>query len=363
MKIITIVGARPQFVKAAAVSRVLRQHCDEVIVHTGQHYDKNMSDVFFEELGIPKPDYYLQVGSNTRTKQIAEIMIRLEDVLIMEKPDYIIVYGDTNSTLAGALVARNLDIPIIHIEAGLRSFNNQMPEENNRIITDRISTILFCPTEAAIKNLADEGRTNGVYMVGDVMCDAVFYYSTIMEQQNKNHYIKKLIGVFNKIDSMDKWYLATIHRAENTNDLLKLSEVLDALERLNHLVLFPVHPRIKFMVKQLFTIHQYTNINFVEPIGYLDMLYFLKNSVKVITDSGGLQKEAYLLNIPCITLREETEWVETLKGNLNVLCKINTDEIQSKVYDTVIDNNCKLNYYGDGATAIKICDIIRNQII
>ena len=328
MKIVTIVGARPQFVKAAAVSRVIRKEHTEILVHTGQHYDNNMSDVFFEELHIPKPDINLGVGSGTHAKQTAEMMVGIEEILLNEKPDYLLVYGDTNSTLAGAIAASKIHIPIIHVEAGLRSFNMRMPEEQNRILTDRISTLLLCPTNVAVENLRKEGLTEGVNNVG------------------KNTPVKE-------------WYLSTIHRAENTDSIEKIKEILDAFEQLDAPVIFPVHPRTKGLVREVKETHGYKNILFVEPMGYLDMLYFVKNAKKAVTDSGGLQKETYILDTPCVTVRDQTEWVETLVGNHNILAKPNAKDIVEKVMNTVIDYDKKEAYYGNGNAAEKICELIR----
>lgn len=358
MKIVTVVGARPQFIKAAAVSRVLREKHEEILVHTGQHYDNNMSDIFFEELHIPKPEVNLGVGSGTHAKQTAEMMIGIEAVLLKENPDYLMVYGDTNSTLAGAVSAAKIHIPIIHVEAGLRSYNMRMPEEQNRILTDRISTLLLCPTEAAVENLKKEAITAGVHNVGDVMCDAVLYYSRLLEEHPKEYYFSHLEGIYNQINVKENWYLATIHRAENTDSIEKIREILNAFEQLDAPVIFPVHPRTKGLVTQLHEQNQYQNILFVQPMGYLDMLYFVKHAKKAITDSGGLQKETYILDTPCVTVRDQTEWVETLIGNHNILAKPVSADILDKVTGTVIDMKSKKNYYGTGDAARKICELI-----
>jgi UDP-N-acetylglucosamine 2-epimerase (non-hydrolysing)/UDP-GlcNAc3NAcA epimerase len=361
MKVVTIVGARPQFIKAAAVSRVLRKQHTEILVHTGQHYDENMSDVFFEELHIPRPNYNLKVGSGTHANQTADMLKGIEDILLKEKPDYLLVYGDTNSTLAGALAAVKIHIPIIHVESGLRSFNMHMPEEINRILTDRISAFLFCPTDTAVRNLTNEGITKGVYNIGDVMCDAVLYYSQIIENHSKQYYFDRVIGLLQpNISCLDKWYLATVHRAENTDDILKVKEILSAFEAFDKPVIFPVHPRTKNMVIELNDKYNYKNIVFIEPLGYIDMLYLTKHAETVVTDSGGLQKEAYIFNTPCVTVRDQTEWVETLVGNHNILAKPDSNDILNKVYKTIIDNNERQNYYGLGNAAEKICDIIRS---
>ena len=355
-KIITVVGARPQFIKAAVVSRQLKDNFEEIIIHTGQHYDSNMSDVFFEQLGIPKPKYNLGIGSGTHGKQTGMMLEKIEEILFKEKPDYVLVYGDTNSTLAGALAASKLLIPVIHIEAGLRSFNINMPEEQNRILTDHISKILFCPTQTAVDNLKKEGITNNVYNVGDVMCDSVLYYSKLANATLKIQTLN-LESIYEK-KVIDKWYLATIHRAENTFDDKKLLEILKALNELDELVIFPVHPRIKKMVDDLNKQFQYNNIYFVKPVDYLTMLFLTKNAKKVITDSGGLQKECYILNVPCITVRDQTEWVETLKRGYNTLSKPVYGELKEKIENAQIVDINKINYYGDGNSSKKIVNIL-----
>ena len=316
-KIITVIGARPQFIKASVVSKELKKYFNEIIVHTGQHYDKNMSDIFFEQLDIPKPKYNLGIGGGTHAYQTGNMLIEIEKVLLDEKPDYVLIYGDTNSTLAAALAASKLLIPVIHIEAGLRSFNMNMPEEQNRILSDHIAKILFASTDEAVNNLKNEGITKNVYNVGDVMCDSVLYFS---KKVSKKDFKVELNPIYEKKE-INKWYLTTIHRAENTEDDKNLSEILKALNELDELVIFPVHPRIRKMVDSLVKKNNYDNLYFVEPVDYLTMLYLTKNSKKVITDSGGLQKECYILDVPCITVRDQTEWVETLKRGYNVLSK------------------------------------------
>ena len=359
MKIVTVVGARPQFIKLAAVSRVLRKKHQEIIVHTGQHYDTNMSDIFFEELEIPKPDYNLNVGSGTHAEQTAQMLMGIEKILLNEKPDYLLVYGDTNSTLAGALAASKIHIPVIHVEAGLRSFNMRMPEEQNRILTDHISEILFCPTETAVKNLKKEGIERNVYCTGDVMCDAVLYYTSDSEKKTENRIdeLECWYGDKNKLRE-EKWYLSTIHRAENTDAKEKIEQILAALEVLEHPVIFPVHPRTKKMVQEICTQEGYKNIICVNPIGYKEMLYFTKNAVKVVTDSGGLQKEAYILKVPCVTVRDQTEWVETLPGGHNILAKPEKEDILNKVNNTEQDWSNHPDYYGSGHAAELICNTL-----
>ena len=242
MKIATIIGARPQFIKAAMVSNKLRRKHKEILIHTGQHYDKNMSDIFFDDMGIPRPDYNLNIGSGSHGVQTGKMLIEIEKILITEKPDYVIVYGDTNSTLAGALAASKLLIPIIHIEAGLRSYNKEMPEELNRVLTDHMSNLLICPTEEAVNNLKKEGITKNVYHTGDVMCDSTLYYSKLGEKNNIKGKIKFLEGV-------NEWYLLTMHRAENTKDAHILEEVLNVMETLDSKVIYPIHPRVKEILK------------------------------------------------------------------------------------------------------------------
>lgn len=362
MKIVTIIGARPQFIKAAAVSRVIREKHTEILVHTGQHYDTNMSEVFFEELDIPRPDINLAVGSGTHAKQTAEMMIGIEEVLIKEEPDYLMVYGDTNSTLAGAITAAKLHIPIIHIEAGLRSFNMEMPEEQNRILTDRISTFLMCPTDTAVENLKAEGIQRGVHNIGDVMCDAVLYYAKLLENYASEYYFSHLKAWNGEtVEVQEKWYLATIHRAENTQTIETVREILDALEGLEFPTLFPVHPRTKGIVKDVMREKAYQNIICIEPMGYLDMLYFVKHAQKVVTDSGGLQKETYILDTPCVTVREQTEWVETLVGGHNILAHPTKEDIYNKLKNTIIDKEAKQNYYGNGDAAKQICEMLEKN--
>lgn len=355
MKIVTIVGARPQFIKAAAVSRVLRRMHREILVHTGQHYDKNMSDIFFKELDLPKPDYCLGVGSGTHARQTAEMLVGVEDILLREKPDCVLVYGDTNSTLAGALAASKQLFPVAHIEAGLRSFNLSMPEEQNRVMTDHISKWLFCPTQTAVLNLAAEGMA-GAVNVGDVMCDALYFYRRAALERYRGTALDQLAPTVSNSRPLmgEGWYLATIHRAENTMGTGRLDRILEGLERLPLPVIFPVHPRTRGIVEQLCTLRQYGNIRFVEPVGYLHMLCLIAGARKVITDSGGLQKEAYLMQVPCVTVRDQTEWVETLGGGWNVLVKPNADDIELKTTQVKADPKAHADFYGDGHAAEKI---------
>lgn len=358
MKIVTVVGARPQFIKAAAVSRVIRKYATEILVHTGQHYDSNMSDVFFEELDIPRPDYHLGVGSGSHAKQTADMLVLLEEIYLKEKPDFVLVYGDTNSTLAAALAASKILIPIIHVEAGLRSFNMVMPEEQNRILTDHISTYLFCPTQTAVNHLIEENITKNVYCIGDVMCDAVRFYLKKMEEIPPNVFIEKLSFLFRWDRHLENWYIATVHRAENTGSEDVLAEILKAFEKLEYPVVFPVHPRIRKFVDKLMKENQYENICFVEPLGYLEILFFTSHAIKVITDSGGLQKEAYIMHRNVVTLRNQTEWVETLEGNHNILSPIESGIIVESVHRTDIEENFCDSLYGYGDAAEKLCEIL-----
>ena len=358
-KIVTIIGARPQFVKAAMVSRALdKNDIEEIIVHTGQHYDKNMSDIFFEQLEIPKPKYNLGIGSGSHGKQTGEMLIKIEEVLLQEKPDYVMVYGDTNSTLAGALAASKLLIPVIHIEAGLRSFNMAMPEEQNRVLTDHISKILICSTQTAVDNLKNEGITENVYLTGDVMCDSAIYYSNLAEKRI-NLYNINLVPIYEKKE-ITEWYLATIHRQENTMNDRNLFNILSVFEKLDKMVIFSVHPRIRKMIDKLNKENKYKNVYFIEPVDYLTMLYLTKNACKVVTDSGGLQKECYILDTPCITIRDQTEWVETLKNGYNVLSKPEEQELYNKIMSARIHDDNKIHYYGDGEASKKINEIILN---
>lgn len=364
MKVATIIGARPQFIKAAAVSYGLRQDHTEIIIHTGQHYDYNMSEIFFKELSIPAPDYHLGVGSLSHGAMTGRLLEKIEEVLLSEQPDAVLVYGDTNSTLAGALAASKLHIPVLHIEAGLRSYNRRMPEEQNRVLTDHVSDFLFCPTETAAKQLASEGIRDGVFIVGDVMYDAVLRNLEIAEKkQSFQKYVKELepIGMDRLEAVPGEYYLATIHRAENTDDIARLRAILNGLSSLSLPVIMPIHPRTRKLIseRRLKT----DNIRFVEPIGYLAMLMMTKNAKKVITDSGGLQKEAYFLKTPCVTVREQTEWVETLEDGWNVLCSADAERIKScceQGFHPQTPQNPSA--FGDGNAAGKIGKILKKGI-
>jgi len=342
MKIITVIGARPQFIKAAVVSRVFKSNSniEEIIVHTGQHFDSNMSDVFFEEMSIPKPHYNLNINGLGHGAMTGQMLEGIEKILIHEKPDWVLVYGDTNSTIAGALAAKKLHIKVAHVEAGLRSFNMDMPEEVNRILTDRISDVLFCPTDKAIENLEQEGFQNlecTIIQNGDVMQDAALFYADKAQKP--------------PVDIPEQFVLCTVHRAENTDDKDKLKSIFAALEMISKKtpVIIPIHPRTKAKLKDINYNFNQTSIRFIEPVGYLNMVYLLNNCSLVMTDSGGLQKEAYFFSKQCITMRDETEWVELIENGFNHLTGSNTEKIIES-YKLLINNNSDFNtkLYGNG---------------
>lgn len=388
MKIVTLIGARPQFIKAAVVSRAISESnklvtsnsslVTEVIIHTGQHYDRNMSDVFFEEMSIPRPDYFLDINGLSHGAMTGQMLEKIEEVLVEEKPDIVLVYGDTNTTLAGSLAAVKLHIPVAHVEAGLRSFNRKMPEEINRVVTDHVSNILFCPTQQAVQNLKDEGiGENGslthdfikpaitpdpsspnqtisltamsyelppkVALVGDVMLDAALFY--------KNYACKPLF------DLPQKFILSTIHRAENTDNSERLQSIFMGLEKISREIpiILPLHPRTQKTIKELNLQISNPPIHIIEPVGYLAMIYLLEKCSAVMTDSGGLQKEAFFFKKPCITLRDETEWVELVEHGFNHLAGAEAEAI----YDAYTNNAAKkydfnLELYGDGKAGEKI---------
>lgn len=352
MKILTVVGARPQFVKAAAVSRVLREKHTEVLVHTGQHYDERMSEVFFHELGIPQPDYNLEVGSAGHSVQTGEMLIRMETIFEKEEPDWVLVYGDTNSTLAGALVASKLHIPVAHVEAGLRSFNREMPEEINRVLTDHVSQLLLCPAQKAADNLKLEGVTFGVHVVGDVMYDAVLRHS---EAAQKKSTVLDALGL-----KIKKYLLVTVHRASNVDDTGKLLNILETFSMLGETVVFPIHPRTRKAIQATgFSLGE--NIKLIEPVGYLDMLCLEKNARMILTDSGGVQKEAYWFGTPCITLREETEWVETVETGWNRVVGVERERILNAVYSFAAPS-ARPNLFGDGDASQKIVRLLEDEL-
>jgi UDP-GlcNAc3NAcA epimerase len=373
MKIVTIVGARPQFIKAAAVSRAIqafnrssvrlgsKKRLREILVHTGQHYDYLMDRVFFEELRLPKPDYHLGAGSGSHAVQTGRMLEGVEKVLEKEKPEITIVYGDTNSTLAGALAAAKLNIPVGHVEAGLRSYRRSMPEETNRLLTDHLSTLLFCPTAQAVRNLSKEGIRNGdktvVKNVGDVMYDSILYYSQIAEKKST---ILEDLDLLNPQSAIHnpQYYLVTLHRAENTDNPGRLKSILKALKEISQEwpVVLPLHPRTKKMMRVQGLIKEARGIQLIDPVSYLDMLKLEKHARVILTDSGGVQKEAYWFRVPCITLREETEWLETIRSGWNVLVGTASDSI---VKETKRQNRrtlpaSKTKIFGDGKASEQI---------
>ena len=361
MKIVTIVGARPQFIKAAMVSRAILEHnknnshkIQELLLHTGQHYDKNMSDIFFSGMGIPQPTWQLNCGSGTHGKMTGQMVIEIEQILMDTLPDYVLVYGDTNSTLAGALAASKLNIPIAHVEAGLRSFNKQMPEEINRILTDHMSSLLFCPTLAAVQNLRNEGIEEGVCPVGDVMYDAALSFGNIAESTST---------ILSDLTLKSKEFiLCTVHRAENTDNEERIKQIIRALDTIGaetYPVVLPLHPRTRKSLEKfnlLETVEKHPGIIITEPLSFLDMVMLEKHAHTILTDSGGVQKEAYFHQTPCVTLRDETEWVETVNAGWN--------QIAGHKADSIIDclNNVpqqkKIDEYGTGHAANTIVRLL-----
>jgi UDP-GlcNAc3NAcA epimerase len=375
MKIVTIVGARPQFIKAAVVSRAIANLnkdvtpnsllVTEVIVHTGQHYDRNMSDVFFEEMNIPKPNRFLDINGLSHGAMTGQMMEKIESVLVEEQPDFVLVYGDTNTTLAGALAAAKLHIAVAHVEAGLRSFNRKMPEEINRVLTDHIANFLFCPTRQSVENLKTEGIINkehasgnnnnsssivpnpNVCLVGDVMLDAAIYY--------KEHARKPQLVL------PEKFILATIHRAENTDNAVRLKSIFDGFEKIGKEVpiILPLHPRTRKSIEPL-DLKASDSIEIIDPVSYFEMIYLLEKCVLVMTDSGGLQKEAFFFKKPCITMRDETEWVELVEHGFNSLAGAETENIYD-AYKAIIEIDLDFNIelYGDGKAGERIVDFLK----
>ena len=352
MKILSIIGARPQFIKCAPLSRAIRREHEEILVHTGQHYDSGMSDVFFGELNIPKPDYNLGIGSGMHGEQTGRMLIEIEKILIKEKPDIVLIYGDTNSTLAGALAASKLHICIAHVEAGLRSFDRTMPEEINRVLTDHISNLLFCPTGTAVTNLKNEGVTDGIYCVGDVMLDALEYNKKIAEDKSS---ILDDMGLTSK-----SFMVATVHRPANTDSKKNLSSIVQAFcSASDQTIVFPVHPRTEKFLKEYGLWDELCqHVKVIPPVGYLDMLMLMAHSKKILTDSGGIQKEAYMLGVPCVTMRENTEWVETVEDGWNVL--VGAD--YGKIVDSIArfeGAGVRNNVFGNGDASERACEILR----
>ena len=341
-KILTVIGARPQFVKAAVVSRAIKANegLKEIIVHTGQHFDKNMSDIFFSEMQIPTPNYNLNINGLSHGAMTGQMLEGIEKICLDEKPDYVLVYGDTNSTLAGALAAKKIHIKVAHVEAGLRSFNMRMPEEVNRILTDRISDILFCPTDTAIRNLKNEGYDNidcKVVKTGDVMYDAAMFYAKTSVE--KSTVLKKY--------PLKDFVLCTLHRAENTDDLNNLKNIFAALNKIakTHPIILPIHPRTRKIIEQN---NLKANFQLIDPVGYFDMIELFKNCSLVMTDSGGLQKEAFFFQKNCVTLRDQTEWIELVENGFNMITGADEQKILS-AFETMLhkQNNFNINLYGN----------------
>jgi len=360
IKVFTVIGARPQFIKAAALSRVLRNEyngqIEEILVHTGQHYDENMSNVFFEELDIPHPNYNLEISGGNHGEMTGRMLAAIERVLLKERPGWVLVYGDTNSTLAGALAAVKLHIPVAHVEAGLRSFNMRMPEEVNRILADRISTFLFCPTDTAVKNLKAEGISNGVHNVGDVMYDASLFYRDRAKEKSD---ILDRLGL-----EPGKFVLATCHRAENTDDPNRLREICLGLSDIASTltVVFPMHPRTRKRIDENGLRRILTQTKIIDPVSFLDMVALEQAAKVILTDSGGVQKEAFFYGVPCVTMRDETEWVETTKLGWNKLAGAVRKKIQSSVSSGSITKTGKrATPYGDGHAAKRIASILHKS--
>ena len=359
MKLVTIVGARPQFIKASAVSCAIEEYnqgttpaVEEVLVHTGQHFDKNMSEVFFSELGLREPDYNLGISQASHGKMTGQMLEAVEMVLEKERPDMVLVYGDTNSTLAGALAAAKLYVPVVHVEAGLRSFNRRMPEEINRVVTDHVSSLLFCPTQTAVENLKNEGIANNVHLVGDVMYDVTLMYrEKAVTQVSLSRW-----GV-----RENEFALCTIHRAENTDDSSRFDSIIAALREIaaECPVVFPVHPRTRKLLEADERFEAMDDIVIIDPVSYLEMLCLESTASVILTDSGGVQKEAYFQGKPCTTLRDETEWVETVEAGVNHLCGANRDKIVAS-WKSIQSHPASFdkNLYGNGASAKSVVKVM-----
>jgi len=363
MKIVTVIGARPQFIKAFPVSRAIERHNSEashqeiieVLLHTGQHYDYNMSQIFFDQLNIPRPQYHLDIQSGRHGEMTGAMLSKIESVLLQEEPDWVMVYGDTNSTLAGGLAASKLRIPVIHVEAGLRSFNRRMPEEINRVLTDHISTILFCPTDAAVTNLNNEGIVEGVLKVGDVMYDAFLFFKDLAVT---NSSILFEMGL-----KARSYCLATVHRQENTDDIDNLQNIFAAFEQIagsDCPLICPVHPRTRKALEEAGIARSNGHVRLIPPLGYLDMIALESNARVILTDSGGVQKEAYFCRVPCVTLREETEWIETIESGWNQLggteCRRIREAFERALYFPCSQHS---GFYGGGQAS----RVILNHVI
>jgi UDP-N-acetylglucosamine 2-epimerase (non-hydrolysing) len=354
MKVLTVVGARPQFIKAFPVSRALRADHEEVLVHTGQHYDAELSDVFFKELGIPEPTHQLGVGSASHAVQTARMLEGLEGVIMAEGPDVVLVYGDTNSTLAGALATAKLSPPLAHVEAGLRSFNRAMPEEINRVLTDHVSDVLLAPSDAAVSNLASEGLTERVVKTGDVMVDAL---ELVHRRVSERSPILDELGY-----SEGAYILLTVHRAENTDDRSRLESIVAGIERVSKPVVFPCHPRTKDRLQEAKLWNRVSDAcHVIDPVGYPEFLRLLGGAARIVTDSGGVQKEAFVLDTPCVTLRDETEWVETVEAGWNILVGADS-EAMHRALDRRFELTGKPQPYGDGNAAEAIVRALEKRV-
>lgn len=353
MNILTVVGARPQFIKAAPVSAALRAagH-EEFLLHTGQHYDHGMSQVFFDELNIPQPALNLNIGSGAHGRQTGRMLAAIEEVSQEQKPDRLLVYGDTNSTLAGALAAVKLHVPVAHVEAGLRSFNRTMPEEHNRVLTDHCADLLFCPTQTAVNHLRREGIEAGVHLVGDTMYDAVLGFAAVAQRRST---------ILHTLDlEPGRYYLATVHRPYNTDDPQNLANILAAFGELDAPVVFPVHPRTRKQLAALQAtgVDTEATLRLIEPVGYLDMLMLLRSAKRLLTDSGGMQKEAFFFAVPCVTLRPETEWVETVEAGWNVLVGANRGAIVDAAMHRTWPTDDPPALFGDGHASQQIVEVL-----
>jgi len=349
VKLVSIVGARPQFIKAAAVSRRVRERHQEILVHTGQHYDYEMSGIFFDGLDIPPPRVNLGVGSGSHGTQTGAMLKGIEDVLLLERPDWLLIYGDTNSTLAGALAASKLSVPVAHIEAGLRSFNRRMPEEINRVVADHLSNMLLCPSDTAITNLAAEGLSRNVHLVGDVMLDVLTWA--------RQHADANPPAILGRLRLRQKSYLlATVHRSENTDDWARLSQILTAFNALDEPVVFPIHPRARRIITGA-DWRPEPHVQLIDPVGYLDMVTLAGSARLVLTDSGGLQKEAYWMGVPCLTLRDETEWVETVQTGWNILVGSDSEKIIQATH-SFAPADPRPGLYGDGHAAARCVELL-----
>jgi UDP-GlcNAc3NAcA epimerase len=355
MKVLTVVGARPQFVKASAISKVMRENysdkLNEVIVHTGQHFDNDMSGVFFQDLEIAEPKYNLGISGGSHGRMTGQMLESIENCLMHEWPSKVLVYGDTNSTLAAALASAKLQIPLVHVESGLRSFNNKMPEEINRIVTDRLSQTLLCPSEQSVRNLAKDGIVDGVHMVGDVMFDVAKNYKGVANIKSR---------ILERLNLRPQSYiLVTCHRAENTDDQKRLSSIVEAVSRLaqNTTVVFPIHPRTKKQIACFDLMNKLNSVLLTPPLPFLDMIQLEQFAKVILTDSGGVQKEAYFYEVPCVTMRDETEWIETVASGWNNVVGADADGIVAACRAEK-PKNAPPAAYGDGTAAKKCVELI-----